>query len=203
MKPIIIHSRWPNVAHDSVTNSYSETEFFTEECMQEVSKVTANSYKPNTVVDLKKRLGEHLIEFIQQLKTSGKSFNETQEKWRKTIMLMKLMTYEIKLKTEDPVVSFQDSNTFSEMQREKLENCWIEAIESKYRYYLLHHATRMKKFMEEILTACHLKENNFEEYKYLMDDIFGLVKFDEDTDSDTDLETILYNWSTFFLNNKI
>lgn len=189
----IIRSRGPNVAHDSVTNSYSETEFFTEECKQKVSNVTANSYKPNTVVDLKKRLGAHLIEFIQKLKSSGKNFNETQEKWRKTIMLMKLMPYEIKLKTEASDVAFQNGNTSCEMQREILESCWIEAIERKYEYYLLHYDTRMKKFMDEILTACHLKENNFEEYQYLMDDIFGLVKFDEDEDTDSDTDTDLEN----------
>lgn len=173
--PIIIHSRGPNVALDSVTNSYSETEFFTEECMQKVSKVTANSYKPHTVFDLKRRLGEYLIEFIRKLQNSGKKFNETQEKWRETIMLRKLLPYEKELKMGEPVVSFQGSNTSSEIQNEKLEDCWMDAIEVKYRYYLSHHDTRMKKFMDEILTASGLKTTNFEEYEYLMNDIFGLV----------------------------
>ncbi len=64
------------------------------------------------------------------------------------------------------------------------------AIESKYRYYLLH-CDKMAKFMDEILTACHLKENDFDEYKFLMQDIFRLVQFDEDTDKD--LENLLFS----------
>lgn len=180
----IIHYTGPNVANDSVINSYSETEFFTDECKDKVSNVTANSYKPNAVIDVKKRLGKYLIAFFDRMMDSGKKFVVSQKDCREIIMLNKLLPYEVELKLQDPAVALQNSNTSSELQKEELERCWIKAIKAKYDYYLLNYDTCMKKFMEEIFTACHLKENNFEDYKYFMEDIFGLVKFDEEEDAD-------------------
>lgn len=156
----------------ALTDAYSEYNFFTNEFK---AALVTSRYKPNAVMNVKKKLGERLLEWWDDIvhERPDRLKAEYQAELRKEIM-EELRNYEIELKTRKTIIAYRNNADVPE----SFERQWMSFVKLKYKVYLKRYETDMKCFLEDVCDAVDNGEN-FDDFMDIME-VLGLSSSPEE-----------------------